>query len=259
MQQVRSLDSEVSALQVQLAAAKQEVDRLRGAVAASREREKALIHEVQHRVTNMLAVIRSVFRRSRESGASQDEFAEHFEGRFDAIARYQSYVDEVGSPGIDLEDMLRNELMEGDCLDGPRCKLSGPPVYLRQKSAELMGLVIHELTTNSIKFGALAHGGDLLVDWSIEQHEADLFLHFSWSETGVSVTTVAPRPSGFGIQLIEEALPYQLGATTNFTFKPGGIECSIALPLPPAPSPSRPRSEDHVEQTANPAAEPELE
>ncbi len=214
----------------ELAAARAEIDRLRAALATAQQRERALSHELQHRVRNMIAVIRSIYQRSRESGASQSEFAEHFEGRLGAVARNQSTVDDVA--GVELEDMVRNELLASRCLDGPGCMIDGPTVQLRHKAAELMGLAIHELTTNAIKFGALAHDGRLTVEWSEEDDADGRRLRFCWTEKGVSVTSAAPRPSGFGRQLIEEALPYQLGASTSFLFKPGGIECTILLPLP---------------------------
>lgn len=206
--------------------------RLHTALAAAEARERALSYELQHRVRNMLAVIRSIYRRSRESGASQEEFAEHFEGRLNAVARYQSYIDEFGS-GVDLEDIVRNELLESRCLDGPNCSIGGPTVRLRHQSAELIGLAIHELTTNAIKFGSLAHNGRLNVQWSIEDIDSSATLQLRWQETGVSVASTAPRPSGFGRQLIEEALPYQLGAKTSFVLRPGGVECTILLPLEP--------------------------
>ena len=210
--------------------AQQEISALRAALVAANERERALTYELQHRVRNMLAVIRSIYRRTREIGASQNEFAEHFEGRFDAMARYHSRVAGPGSTGVDLEDLLRDELLEVQCLDGPGCSLNGAPVQLRHRSAELMALAIHELATNAIKFGAFAQGGQLAVHWSLEDATEGATLRFRWTETGVSVASSAPRPSGFGQQLIEEALPYQLGATTSLEFKPGGIDCLILIP-----------------------------
>lgn len=215
----------------ELVAVRAENSRLRAELDAFKKRERALSHELQHRVRNMLAVIRTIYRRSREGGASQELFAEHFEGRLGALARYQTYVDVVGS-GIDLEDLVRNELLNVHCLDGPHFSIEGVPVLLRQKAAELIGLAVHELATNSIKFGALAHGGRLRVTWLVENEGATPQLRFSWTEMGISVASAAPRPSGFGRQLIEDALPYQLGATTSFELKPGIFECTIALPLP---------------------------
>lgn len=202
---------------------------LREALKAAEGRERILANELQHRVRNMLAVIRSIFRRSLEVGASGDEFAEHFAGRLNAVARYQPTIAESDA-GVDLEDVIRGELLEVHCLDGPRLTISGPAVPLRGKSAELMGLAIHELTTNAIKFGALYHQGSLRIKWSIVDVPVAGTLRFRWKEEGVAPLTEAPRPRGFGRQIIEEALPYQLGATTTFDVKPGGVDCVIILP-----------------------------
>lgn len=207
------------------------IERLREELARAKERERLLAQELQHRVRNMLAVIRSILRRTRDSGASQDEFADHFQGRLDAVARHYTQTDTSGSFAVELEDMLRSELLEARCLDGPNCVLEGPPVLLPQATAELMVLAIHELVTNAIKFGALGRGGKLAVRWLPQAGPGGAALHFLWRESGVPLVASAPRPSGFGRQLIEVALPYQLGATTSFELKPGGIECTILLPL----------------------------
>lgn len=211
--------------------AKGEVGALREALAAAEARERWLSHELQHRVRNMLAVIRSIHRRTWESGASQDEFAEHFQGRIDAIARYQA---QLGAPGVELEDMLREELLRVHCNEGPHCTIAGPAVRLQQKAAELMGLAVHELVTNSIKFGALAQDGKLAIEWALAGDPTGSRLNLRWVETGIAPLAPAPRPSGFGRQLIEEVLPYQLGAVTSFEIMAGRLECCIALPLPGA-------------------------
>ena len=209
---------------------REENARLRDMVAAGKARERALHYELQHRVRNMFSVIRTVYRRTRESGASQELFAEHFEGRLSALGRNLAHLDEVG-PGVDLEDLIRDELLASGCLTGPNCSIEGPAVHLRSKAAELVGLAIHELTTNSIKFGALGSDGRVHIAWSVFRHDPAWRLQFRWIEHDVAILGSAPRPSGFGRQLIEEALPYQLGATTTFDLKPGGIECTILLPL----------------------------
>ena len=94
-----------------------------------------------------------------------------------------------------------------------------------------MGLAIHELTTNAVKFGALSSGGTIIIKWSLGGSKIAPMLHFGWKEAGVSLLSAAPRPQGFGQDLIEQAIPYQLGATTSFEFKPGGLECAIEVPL----------------------------
>lgn len=207
-----------------------EIATLRGALAAATERERLLEYELQHRVRNMLAVLRSIFRRTRAIGGDQEQFAEHYQGRFDAIARLYSHVQGDGTLAVDVEDMLRDELLPTQWLDKPACVIDGPAIKLTGKSAELLGLAIHELATNSIKFGALGRNGTLRIDWSREAGSRGSLLRFRWAEAGVPLVAAAPRPSGFGRELIEDAIPYQLGAATSFELRPGGMECVITLP-----------------------------
>ena len=213
-----------------LALLREENARLRDALAAGKARERARHYELQHRIRNMLSVIRTVYRRTRESGASQEMFAEHFEGRLGALARNQAHLDELG-PGVDLEDLIRDELLASGCLTGSNCSIEGPAVQLRSKVAELIGLAIHELTTNSIKFGAFGQGGHVDIVWTVVREGPAWQLEFHWNERDVAILGFAPRPSGFGRQLIEEALPYQLAAITTFNLRPGGVECTILQPL----------------------------
>ena len=220
-------------LKERLASSEQKVEELLASLRDAKTRETVLRHELQHRVRNMLAVIRSIFRRTRENGATQDEFAEHLEGRIGAIARYQSALSDTGSSSIELEDIVRNELLDVRCSDGPMCTIAGPPVRLSDKAVELISLAVHELTTNSIKFGALAHRGGIGIQWFVDRPQDEAKIHLRWTESGVPIVATAPRARGFGQQLIEEALPYQLGAATSFDLKPGGLDCSIELPLSP--------------------------
>jgi two-component system CheB/CheR fusion protein len=220
--------SELAALRARLSAAEQRSAELQVALDRSEAREQTLVDELEHRIRNMLGLIRSIYRRMREGGASQDEFAEHFIGRLDVIARYQANLVDAQRPGVELEDVIWNELLQVHLPAGAKLTVSGPPILLQQKALELFALAIHELTTNAIKFGALRHGGILTIDWTA----SDRALLWQWSETTVPMLAAAPRPRGFGQQLVEEALPYQLGATTSFEFRPGGVKCSIELPLP---------------------------
>lgn len=253
----RGPDDEPATLRARLLTAERDREELRAALAAARSREQLLAHELQHRVRNMLALIRLIFRRTRESGASPDEFPEHFLGRLDTVARYQADLVEFRSGGVDLEDMVRDELLAVQVVDGPEVVIEGTPVRLRGKALELIGLALHELTTNSIKFGALFHAGKLRVDWALAGAPHQQMLRLRWQETSVPLIAPAPRPRGFGLQLIEEALPYQLGATTSFELTPGRLECLIALPLPASEAPRA--GSEHLADDEPPFLSSELE
>lgn len=198
------------------------------------DRQQILVGELQHRVRNILTIVRSVFGRTVEAGGEIDEVADHFRGRLDALARTQVVVTQTAAGAVDLENLIREELLSVGVSDGPKLTISGPEVMLPPKVAEPIGLAIHELTTNAIKYGALKEKrATLRIEWSTNMVEGrDLRLVLTWTEQGVPAIAVVPARYGFGSELIEEALPYRLGAETKLEFRGGGVRCTISMPLP---------------------------
>ena len=205
-------------------------------VRASENRARFLLADLQHRVRNILFVVRSVFTRTVETGESLEEIADHFRGRLDALARTQAVVAQNSRGVVDLENMIREELLSVGASDGPNLSIKGPDVELVGEAAESLGLVVHELTTNSIKYGALRHSGaKLKIRWSLDPDEAGApHLVFNWVETGVPVAPGATGKAGFGTELITQALPYRLGAETNFELRSDGVRCLLDVPMPAA-------------------------
>lgn len=205
-----------------------------GDMQSMEERQRVLVAELQHRVRNILTVIRSVFARTVASGESLDDVADHFRGRLDALARTQVSATLSASGTVDLENLIRDELLSVGVSDGDTVSITGQDVALPAASVELLGLAIHELATNALKFGAFrVNGGSLAIAWDVKLGESGTRqLHLRWSESGVPAVPVVPPRQGFGIELIEEALPYRLGAETGLTFAGGGVCCTIVLPLP---------------------------
>ena len=96
-------------------------------------------------------------------------------------------------------------------------------VRLGPRVAEAISLALHELTTNALKYGALANdAGELAISWS----KFDGSVAIDWAETGAP-EPVRARREGFGRELIERGLPFQLGAHTSLEFKPSGVHCRI--------------------------------
>jgi PAS domain S-box-containing protein len=195
------------------------------------EHQKVLLAELQHRVRNTLAVIRSIARRTAQTSATVEDYAMHFDGRLDAFARVQAAVTRDPTAGIDLASLVADELLACAAQEGKQVSLSGPDVCLQPKAAETFGLAVHELATNAVKYGALSRPeGHVGVTWHLADEEGEPRLRFRWTETGASVLSRAPRRGGFGSELLTRTLPYQLGATTTLTFEPGGLRCTIDLP-----------------------------
>jgi len=197
----------------------------------SRKSQRRRSIELQHRVRNVLALVRSIIRRSGYEGTSAEDFSSHLEARVSALARTQGWLSIDGDGGSDLEDLLRAELVANAARDS-QFTIDGPSLRLSSRAAETIALTLHELTTNALKFGALAEPmGHIRIDWSIERNTTPPNLRWCWCESGVGIAAPVPRRRGFGQELIERVLPYEFGARTSLTFAPGGIRCEIELPL----------------------------
>lgn len=206
------------------------------ALRTSEQHLQGLLAELQHRVRNILTVIRSVFARTVDAGGAIEEIADHFKGRLDSLARTQLLVAQSGRRAIDLENLIRDELLSAGASDGPDLFIQGDEVALDPDVAEALGLAIHELTTNALKYGALRFPASRLdIRWSVVHAAADAapVLDLAWREVGVPAIVARPSRRGFGCELIENALPYRLNAETRLEFRGGGVHCSLRIPLAP--------------------------
>jgi len=200
---------------------------------ASQERLQLLVAELQHRVRNILSVVRSVLSGTLDSPQTLAEFGEQFVGRLDSLARTQVLVTESAPGRVSLERLIREQLEPGLARGAGTVTVAGPYVLLDAAHAEIVGLAIHELVTNALKHGALGiSGARLTINWTVRTIGAEpAHLDLDWRETGVLVAPAADRRRGFGSELIEEALPFQLKALTSFTIEPDGLHCTISFPL----------------------------
>jgi two-component system CheB/CheR fusion protein len=202
------------------------------ATARAEERQRLLLSELQHRVRNILGIVRSLAARTAETSASVDEFASHLDGRLATLARTQNIFARTGDVIVDLEEMVRDELVSLGAPDGEQVDVGGPEVRLRQSAAETFALALHELATNAVKYGALAGPkGRVAVHWRVLDTSAGPRLSLEWRETGVAALDMRPTRSGFGRELIERGLPFELGAATSLSFEPGGVRALIEVPL----------------------------
>ena len=202
------------------------------ALKESEARARALVDELQHRVRNTLAVIRSIAARTAETSTSVEELEMHLDGRIGSFARVQSAVTRNPGVGVDLASMIADELAAAAAHEGRRVSLRGPNVRLPAKLAEALGLAVHELTTNAVKHGALAAAdGRVKVQWTLDG-EKEPRLALEWKESGVAMPEKRTQRRGFGTELLENMLPYQLGAETTQRFEPDGLCCRIEVPLP---------------------------
>ena len=196
-------------------------------------RQQLLMAELQHRTRNLLAVVQSVANQTARSSASIESFAAEFVSRLRALSRVQSLIARVDAEMIDLHELVMAELTAHgkDAIQSGKIIVSGPSVELPTAAAQALGLALHELATNAVKYGALAQAdGKLHVAWSIGTEDAEPRINLEWRETGVEIAS-KPERKGYGSELIERALPYQLNAKTKLEFATDGVRCAIAVPL----------------------------
>jgi two-component system, chemotaxis family, CheB/CheR fusion protein len=198
------------------------------------EQQKLLLHELTHRVKNILAVAQSMARMTLQSSTSPAQFVEAFEGRLAAMGRSHSLLVESDWRGADLEALARTQLEPylGDGTD--QVRIAGAPIMLNPVLTAPLGLVIHELATNAAKYGALSQpGGQIEVKWSVVRDQTGSKLLINWVER-TPRTIEAVGPPGFGSKLIEVSVP---GATVEKNFEPHGLTCTFSVPLDSAESP----------------------
>jgi PAS domain S-box-containing protein len=205
------------------------------------DQQEVLVKELQHRTRNLMAVVHAVTMRTIRDADSLEEFEICIDDRLQALARVQGLLSRrEATVKVPFDLLLRDELAAHVALDpqgnSDKVSIAGPSgVPLRSASVQTLALALHELATNAAKYGALAAPeGHLHVRWSVSQEERPV-LSVDWRETGVTMSQVnVVRPGGgYGRELIERALPYQLGARTSYNFEEDGVHCTIDLAISP--------------------------
>ena len=223
------------------------------------ERQKVLLAELQHRVRNTMAMIRTISDRTVRNAATIEDFASAWGGRLAALSRVQALLTRSANLGVELNAILEEELAAHD----GQFRIEGPAVTLPPKAAEVLTLAVHELATNALKHGAFAtDAGRVETKWSVATRNGQPWLVFTWREH-----LPAPLPSatftrkGFGRELIERRVPYDLHGKGQLDLTPSGASCLLEFPLAPSASileTGVPQGASVLEDKARPNATPTL-
>lgn len=205
---------------------------LRLADEASAERQRAgarqelLIAELNHRVRNILGLIRGLIRQAQPEEEAVRNFVKVVDGRIHALARAHNQITEDHWGPAWLQALIDAE-SAAFAEEGDRILSEGDPVLLNPQAYSTMALVLHELVTNSTKYGSLSvPGGTVKLSWDCNAR-GDLLLH--WREfDGPAVRE--PSRKGFGTTIIERSVPYDLGGEAAVRYAETGFEADFCIP-----------------------------
>jgi two-component sensor histidine kinase len=189
------------------------------------ERQQLLIAELNHRVRNILSLIRGVIRQSDSSGSTAD-FVREVDNRIQALARAHNQVtaSDWGSASLRILIETESAAYLGD--KAQRVILNGADIGLSPHGFSVLALVFHELITNSAKYGGLSDGGQVEVEWRRDE-DGDLMI--DWRESG-GPPVKAPSREGFGTTIINRSIPFDLGGRAEIHYHLTGVTAHFCIP-----------------------------
>jgi two-component sensor histidine kinase len=173
----------------------------------------------------MLTVVGSIARQTARVSPDIDSFSEAFSGRLESLARAHQLL--VGKVREDVALSALAEQVLGADVAEDRARFGGPELLLKPRQVLGLSMVLHELYTNAVKYGALCgEGGHVDLDWRIDGEE----LEMNWSETGGTCEADVPS-TGFGNRMIALSVKADLGGTIERDWRPEGLRAVLRFPL----------------------------
>lgn len=190
------------------------------------ERQELLIAELNHRVRNILGLIRGLVRQSRGSSASVEDFVRELDGRIHALARAHNQITSDNWGPAPLRPLIETEASAYLGGKSGRVETDGPDVLLAPHAFSTLALVLHELVTNSAKYGGLSDSGRVHVSWRLDDAGA---LLLDWRESG-GPPVQPPTRQGFGTTIIRRSIPYDLGGEAHVDYAVTGLHARFCIP-----------------------------
>jgi light-regulated signal transduction histidine kinase (bacteriophytochrome)/CheY-like chemotaxis protein len=194
---------------------------------SAQERQELMIAELNHRVRNILSLVRGLVAQSKENATSVEEFASMLGGRVQALARAHDQITNLNWAPVALRSLVESEAGAYLGARASRIKMDGPDVALDPKAFATLALVVHEMMTNSAKYGALADStGQVEVVWKLDQGST---LTIDWKESG-GPPVQPPSRRGFGTTIIERSVPFDLKGDAEIRFDLLGVQAHFVIP-----------------------------
>jgi two-component sensor histidine kinase len=183
--------------------------------------------ELRHRIKNLLAITQAVANQTLRSGRSIEEARVALDGRLAAMGEAVDMLLQTGWTAASLRELIARSLLRGD----PRIAVAGPELVLGPDAAMALTLVLHELESNSLKYGALsAAEGKVAIRWWVETEEGAECLRFTWLERGGPPCS-PPARKGFGSRMTSRLVGGPLRGRVEADYPPEGLAWRLTAPL----------------------------
>lgn len=187
-----------------------------------------LIGELSHRVKNVFAIVQSVAAISSRGDLATERFAGAFTNRMSAMSAAHDQLIRNDWKEVGLEGLVRSVVAACQDAADSRISIDMPPLMVTSGFAQTLALLVHELLTNALKYGALTTPSGH-VSFSARRHIADSKegITFTWSETG-GPAPVSPAKTGFGHRMLETAVRLR-GGSVRHDWQPAGLVCRFEI------------------------------
>jgi PAS domain S-box-containing protein len=188
-------------------------------------RQQRLSLELDHRVKNVLAQVAAIAEQTVARAADLPEFSRAFIGRVRSMARTHEALASNRWAGMPLHEVIQTAL--GPSVGEEHCTLTGPATVLTPRASTSLGLALHELGTNAVKYGALRDApGTIEASWVVDSAGGVVL---TWTERG----SAAPRPAGgkgLGLSLVRGLIEHDLGGVVELRFEAHGLVAVLRIP-----------------------------
>jgi len=193
----------------------------------SARHQELLVGELSHRVKNTLAVVQSIAVQTLRHSNSLDAFGEAFQGRLQALAGANDAVIDGNWKGVTLKHIIQRSLRPFDIDD--RTALEGADIDLRPQASLALTMILHELATNALKYGALSvPEGQVSIAWRIDPGSKSQIV-IDWTESG-GPHVDPPTRRGQGTKFIERSISYELKGKANLAYERDGLRATLTFP-----------------------------
>ncbi|MGJ8560141.1 MAG: sensor histidine kinase [Litorimonas sp.] len=196
---------------------------------SAEQRIQNLMGEVAHRSKNLLMVVSAIARMTARH-AKPNEFLARFTARLEALASNQAVLVDDKWSEIQLGRLVKRHIEPFVPSQPSRITVSGPSIKISERAAQAIGMALHELATNAVKYGALSNTtGKVDIHWTCGSASEGTFA-MMWIETD-GPRVVAPTHSGFGSTVIQQMASNTLMGTVDLDYNPEGLAWTITAPL----------------------------